>query len=544
MVFSKGQTIGVLLILVAASIPTVTSLDVESGVDERVVEPYRSYEEGFRWQYGDWYRDVDGDKVDDLIEAVDAAGIEALPHMSDGFLPYSARAGTSGPVLDLHIAYEAGVSEQDLHALKALGISDIRTDTMLPSAWAIDATPAQAYAIATLPGVVMVELEQVVRSLNNIARQATQVEESATYTDGVRDDLGYTGSGVGVAILDTGVDDDHGFLENRFVAGADTLVGGCTVNADINPDDDNHVSVGIIGFGLSTYHGTHVAGTALGHGSLTSSPPGNFAGMAKDADLYDVKVLTSTGISCGNSVRNGLSWVDAFNQGATMWHNPTHPDHVAGSPQIKVVSMSLGGDCAKGTDGLSMSVDWLVQMGVSVVVAVGNDGVQHNSPREGCITSPSAAPGAISVGAYDDNRSVTRNDDVVASFSNCGPTHYDTTVNPSLPNSDQKKPDVTAPGVSIISAHGDREIQGQDGSTAAKILSGTSMATPVVSGIVALMYEKNVTLTPSEVKSALRSNAEYKTSGNGFTIGSDYHSCWGFGQVNAYTTVDSLTPFP
>lgn len=515
-----------MLALLLATVPGGAQAPSDSA--ERTVEPYEAYDEGFRWDYASWERDADADGVDDLIGAVAASGLDALPRRADGSLPFLARASDAGPVMDIHIAFEAGVGGSDLDALRALGLDDLRVDSMLPSVWAVGATPEQATAAARLPGVVMVELEQALRALNNVARKATQVEDSSTYADGVWDDLGYTGDGIGIAILDTGVDDNHRFLRNRFVAGADTTAGGCTVNVDVNPDDDNHAGI----ISVLTYHGTHVAATALGHGDTSSG--GNHAGMAKDADLYDVKVLTSPGFSCLNSVRNGLVWVDQFNQGNTLWHNPLHPGHVAGTPRIDIVSMSLGGACSDGNDALSQSVDWLVGKGVTVVVAVGNDGAQSSTAGAGCITSPSAAAKAISVGAYDDKGSADRSGDDVAGFSNCGPTHY-----PS-PTSDQKKPDVTAPGVSIGSAAGDATYQGIEDSVLVQALSGTSMATPVVAGIAALMLEKDPTLTPAGIKSTLRSTAEFKSSGIGFTLGSDYHSCWGFGQVNAYDAVSAV----
>lgn len=499
-----------LIVALAPTGSTITS-DIDPGRD---VEPSPAYRDGFRWDFTAWDRDTNQDGLDDLVVAVDEDGIEALPRQADGFLPFSVTETVAGAQLDLHIAYDVGVGEGDIAAVEALGL-EVVVDDVFPGAWVRGASTDDAKAIAEMPGVVMVEIEQVFRALNNVARKATQVEQSSTYPDDVWNDQGYTGDGVGIAILDTGVDDNHAFLAGQFIAGADSVDTCGVTSLPINPDDDH----------AFTFHGTHVAGTALGNGLAS----GSHAGMAPGADLYDVKVLNAAGTSCLNSVSNGLNFVYQVNQGTSLWQNALHPDTMPAGKRIDIVSLSLGGACSNGSDSLSQSVNWAVTFAeVVAVVATGNDGV-HPSSGAGCITSPSAAVQAISVGAYHDKGSISRNDDDVASFSNCGPSV-------ASPNSDQKKPDVTAPGVNIRSAQGSALPVLTAGSSSHSI-SGTSMATPVVSGIIALMLEKDPTLTTAGVKSILRGTADYKSSGFGYTIGPNYHSCWGFGQVNANDAV-------
>lgn len=480
----------------------------------------------FAWDYSGWHRDADGDGVDDLIPAIARDGLNAVPRAQDGQLDFRARDTNGIILLDAYVAMRSAPDSGQLASLQSLAL-DVLADGARPGAWMLGATPQAAMQARHLEGVVMVELEQELRPFNAVARRTTQVEQTATYADDVWNDLGYTGAGVGVAILDTGVDDNHAYLQGSFVAGADTTSScGLAYTHRINPDDDNAVSVDPLGlgFGLLTFHGTHVAGTLLGDGS-TGTGTGVGAGMAPDAELYDVKVLLGIGASCVNSVVNGLAWVEAFNNGLTLWQN-TLPDPVPATKKISVVSMSLGGACSDGNDSLSQWVNYIVDTGVTVVIATGNAG------QTGCIASPSAAAKAISVGAFDDRNTVSRNDDTMPSFSNCGPS------NPS-PTDVQRKPDVTAPGVNIQSSQGDATPNGGTLNGEA-LLSGTSMATPVVSGIVALMLEAKPTLTPEDVKEILRGSATQPASDGARgsrATGSDYHTCWGWGQVNAEAAV-------
>ncbi len=527
MFFKMKPTMPTLLMLLVATLAVAAPGPMPSQTDPVSVAPMSSGAQSdvFAWDFAGWERDQDNNRVDDLLQDMIDAGLDALPRFADGFLPFLAHDGPSGPVVAVHVALDGPATAGQMARLDSIG--QAFADPVLPAAWVTGVSPAAAVAIADMPGVVMVELQQQLRSLNNNARQAIQVDDSSTYPLGVWEDLGYTGDGVGVAILDTGGDDNHAYLQNRFVAGADTTK-VCTHALDVNPDDDNQVTVGIIGAGVNTFHGTHVAGSALGHGAGLSN-----RGIAYEAEYYDVKVLAGAGLSCLASVEIGMIWVNSFNQGLTRWQDSRLPIYIGTGHEIDVVSMSLGGACSDGLDSLSQRANWLVARGVTVVVATGNDGTQPSSPQQGCITSPSAATNVISVGAFADRNTVTRSDDFVASFSNCGPSVYP-------PSSAQKKPDVTAPGVDIVSSMGDATVNGLAGSSSSRSLSGTSMATPLVAGVVALMLEKDPSLTPAQVKTHLRAEADHKTSGAGFSIGSDYHSCWGFGQVNAYATVNAV----
>ncbi len=258
-------------------------------------------------------------------------------------------------------------------------------------------------------------------------------------------DAGITGKGVDVAILDTGIHDEHPALE---VLKEVDFTGEGT--------DDLHG------------HGTHVAG-------IIASKDLTYRGVAFNANLFNVKVLNKNGIGYASDVIKGIEW--AVENGA------------------EILSMSFGAEVepCDGTDAISRAVDNAVKKGVVAVVAAGNNG-----PNPGTITSPGCAKEAITVGAIDDN-------DKVPSWSSRGPT-----------DDGRVKPDLVAPGVGIISTWKDNSF---------KSLSGTSMSTPHVSGVVALLLEVKPELKPDEIKEILKLTA--------VDLGYDENT-QGAGKVDAY----------
>ncbi len=260
---------------------------------------------------------------------------------------------------------------------------------------------------------------------------------------------GYSGKGIGVAVLDTGValHDDLVRPNNRIVAFKDFI------NDRSRPYDDDG-------------HGTHVSGIIAGNGYSNSS----YKGIAPEANIIGVKVLDETGSGDTSDILAGLQWVidnkEKYN--------------------IKVISMSLGSaaDSSYRQDSLARGVNAAIQNGFTVVVSAGNSG-----PAKQTITSPGISPNAITVGAVDDNRTSSFSDDFIADFSSRGPTLDGLT-----------KPDVVAPGVDIHSLS-------NKGSSAYVSHSGTSMAAPIVAGAATLLYEKEPDLSPSQVKSKIIGSA-------------------------------------
>ena len=210
-------------------------------------------------------------------------------------------------------------------------------------------------------------------------------------------------------------------------------------------------------------HGTHVAGII---GSNGYSSKGKYTGLAPKANILAVKALDENGSGNTSNIVNAISWVIENKS----------------KYNTKVLNLSLGSPannpCSK--DPLCKAVTKAVNSGIVVVVAAGNSG-----PLASSILSPGINPDVITVGAVDDKRTIDPKDDTIASFSSRGPTVDGLT-----------KPDLVSPGVNIMSLSNKREDE-------YIALSGTSMATPFVSGSVALMLEKDKNLSPKEVKRKL-----------------------------------------
>ena len=210
-------------------------------------------------------------------------------------------------------------------------------------------------------------------------------------------------------------------------------------------------------------HGTHVAGIIAGNGY---SSRGKYVGVAPKANILAIKALDENGGGSSSKIIEAISYIidtkDKYN--------------------TKIINLSIGTPanniCDK--DPLCRAVEKAVEAGLIVVVAAGNSG-----PERGTILSPGTSRNAITVGAVDDKRTIDPSDDTIAPFSSRGPTLEGLT-----------KPDLLAPGVSINSLSNTK----LDGYSA---LSGTSMATPLVSGAVALLLNKYNDLKPYEVKKRL-----------------------------------------
>ncbi|SDZ07741.1 Serine protease, subtilisin family [Saccharopolyspora shandongensis] len=251
---------------------------------------------------------------------------------------------------------------------------------------------------------------------------------------------GYDGSGVKVAVLDTGIDASHPDLVNQI----DDKV-------SFAPDEDTSDVNG---------HGTHVASTIVGTGAASD---GTYKGVAPGADLIVGKVLSNDGFGQDSWVLAGMQW--AAESGAD------------------VVSMSLSDPTlSDGTDPMAVAVDTLsAQYGTLFVIASGNAGPQS-------IGTPSSAASALTVGAVDKQ-------DRLAGFSSTGP----------LVRSGALKPDITAPGVDITAA---RSQQMTTGTGPYRTISGTSMATPHVSGAAAILAQRHPDWSGAQLKEALMSSAK------------------------------------
>jgi len=281
-------------------------------------------------------------------------------------------------------------------------------------------------------------------------------------------DSGYTGSGMTIAILDTGIDDTHPDLDDL---DDDPLTTDPKVLCEVNFTDDPTAGDG---YG----HGTHCASIAAGTGGGRTEEP-FYVGVAPGAWLYNVKVLNQYGSGMSSWIIDGIEYA------------VLGPDGAAGTgDEADIISMSLGGSPTDGSDPLSQAVNWAVAQGTVVVVAAGNSGDYFT------IGAPGAARDAITVGA-------STKTDGIAYFSSMGPI---------LGDDSRLKPNVLAPGVAIIAARASGTSMGgvlDDLYTSAQ---GTSMATPHVAGAAALMLQANTVIplgwsAPRFVKSSLMSGA-------------------------------------
>jgi subtilisin family serine protease len=486
------------------------------------------------------WRDQNTNKIDDAIESVHAGGWNAA--FVDDDPTGRMRIGVSNPeniVYAVYIGYDHKPNATDGTLLAGTGV------TMVWPFLHIDyiesrATWEQIQLITALPGVTRVEAIPVEYALNHYGSRVVRARDSRGLAKAdnyalfpsARQELGLDGNGIVIAILDTGVNDEtdavnptypgHEGLKGKFLGGGEFWCGQAECSTpptgSANPQDH--------GAAVSSYHGTHCAGTAMG----TGGPGGFFAGVAPGARLVDCKVLSDAGASVGGSTR-GLDWCIANKN--TLWAGLLPGSIWQG---IDVVSMSLGStECATGSgtsDGSGASnaaVNAAVDAGMVVVIATGNDGALD------CVASPSAADKSIAVGATSHGRTLDRGDDLVTTFSNEGVRDDDGDAD----HFDEYKPNVVAPGAGIVSASGDPTTDG----TSYQQLSGTSMAAPHVAGVVALILQANPSLTPLQLRTILQNTAEHniptaKASGDRgqdpYGIDANYDLGSGWGLVDTY----------
>lgn len=477
-----------------------------------------------------WLWDSNSNKVDDRLEQVESQGPLAarLGGIASGKLRFALNRAIAPYLFGVYVAFDHHPTDTDAAALTATGapvqvryraIDYIRTEV----------TASQAFAIAGLPGVTRVETIPMFYAVNDNAARILRARSSASAFPSVWKDLGITGKGVVVGIMDTGVNDDadgtylgHESLRGKFVGGGNFFSGQPALNTPIEQSENpKHASDPEV-----TYHGTHVAGTAIGSGGpnglLNGAEPGAFAGMAPDARLVDLKVLSDGGLGFGAA--DGLDW--AIYHRFDTW-GLTGADSIYRG--VDVLNMSLGGtDNSDGTDASSAAVNAAHKAGIVVCVATGNDG------NTNYIASPSAADFALSVGAFTDNNTLSRGDDIVANYSNEGPRLADGDES----HLDEMKPSVLGSGTGILSALGDPTTNGRQ----YHHINGTSMATPTIAGLCALLLQANPSLSPDQVRQILQNTSDHRTdhgkqlpsAANPFGADPNYHPSWGWGEPDVY----------
>jgi len=355
------------------------------------------------------------------------------------------------------------------------------------------------YEIANRPEVAFIEQQRILHVLNDIAAETTKVRGELYAPLTVEDQFPFiTGLGVNIAIIDTGCDDPGG--PGTTNCDLPPALFGYDAIADTfgNPNDSNG-------------HGTHVAGTALGRGPRqgdleTECETEVAKGVAPEAGLIDVKVFEGSGGATEPILRALETLIDRKNA----WN-------------VGVINMSLGGGADDGKDALALLVDEATEEGIVVVCAAGNDG-----PNNGGLGSPGSADTSITVANSDDRGTPNRDDDEINVSSSRGPRASDDDGNCF----DELKPEIAAPGTDIFSAKFDSADDGEDN-------TGTSMASPHIAGICALMRQANPQATPAEIRAALIETAENR-GGGGSSCDSRWSREWGYGLVDAVGAVGEI----
>ncbi len=450
---------------------------------------------------GTWYYDQNENKIDDRIESIAAENPDSLIGMIIDFRHYPEEP-------DISRFLDFGTLNYRMRYIPSFSLENVRAE--------------DAFSIAGDMDVVMVELDAIVQASVATSVRALKARPSTLYSPNTAWEAGYKGSGINIGILDTGVDDGHPSLDDmdddpatndpKFVAGFDATT---RPRAATNPDDDNKYYWN--GAWYETFHGTHVAAIALGTGGDSDS-----AGVAPEAKLIDVKVLDYGGLGLTSDVIAGVEWCIANKN--TAW--PGQPPENYG---IDVLNMSLAINYSSdGQDALARVVNKAVSAGLVVVCAVGNNNLTN------MIVSPAAADGAIAVGSVNDMGTITRTDDIISSHTKWGSNRGPRLSDGDSDQMDELKPDVTAYGSAIISAKG---IDPGQNATGWHELSGTSMATPHVAGVCALILQAHPQFLPHDVKNVLHVSAEDRNGTFNSSLSAKYDVDFGWGIVDAYEAV-------
>jgi len=332
---------------------------------------------------------------------------------------------------------------------------------------------------------------------------------------------GYDGTGVGVAIVDSGIY-NHPDLQTSN-GSASRIVYSQDFTGSGSANDQ---------FG----HGTHVSGIVAGNGASSSGPGSTktFHGLAPNVNLINLRVLDASGSSTDDTVISAIQQAIALQ----------------GTYNIRVMNLSLGGPVQESYhfDPLCQAVEAAWQAGIVVVTAAGNFG-RDNSMKShgyGTIISPGNDPYVITVGAMKAMGTAAPYDDEIAAFSSKGPTLFDHIVKPDIVSPGNQIVSLLSPGSTIALTYptlvvppGQYMSNGLGRNAAYLSLSGTSMATPWVTGAAALILQQYPNLTPDQVKARLMktadkmggrfdtytdplSNVTYKHQYDIFTVGAGY----------------------
>jgi serine protease AprX len=389
----------------------------------------------------------------------------------------------------------------------------------LINAVAATLTAQSVIDLSNQSNVAYISLDRPVASMLDLTRDAAGADYAFQ--------SGYTGAGVGIAVIDSGIY-AHPDLASRILYRQSFV-------PKTNDDDYGH--------------GTHVAGIAAGSGASSTGPQftRTFRGIAPGANLIDLRVLDAHGMSSDSVV------VAAIEQAVAL----------KARYNIRVINLSLGREVRESynLDPICREVAAAWKQGIVVVVAAGNLGRNGNAT----ILSPGNSPYAITVGAMKTEGTPSTNDDKIASYSSKGPTWIDLGVKPDIVAPGNMVDSLLAPGSTLLQEYPANVVplsayaHASSGTPEYLQLSGTSMATPVVSGAAAILLQREPGLSPDTVKARLMKTASknfpltsyavdpttgkvYTSTYDIFTVGAGYLNIPAALNNHDYTSGPSLSP--
>ena len=327
----------------------------------------------------------------------------------DGYLRKHASQAADETPFKVIVTMRPGARRGMVQALKAQG-AKANADFTLIEAFAASLPAGLLRALENNPDVVAISLDAPVEAHGKPTADPSGYTLRGTL--GIDDTSGYLGSNVTVAVVDSGIsphNDFNGGRQSRIVVTRDFTQGGVATT----PSDP---------YG----HGTHIAGLIAGNGSYSSGQ--KYAGVAKNAQLVNLRVLDAYGIGRTSDVVSAIQWA-VGNRSAY---------------GIQVLNLSLGHPIYEpaATHPLVQAVEAAARAGIVVVASAGNYGINPATGQPGYagISSPGNAPSAISVGAVKTMDTIVRSDDAVPPYSSRGPSWYD----------GYGKPDLVAPGHRLV----------------------------------------------------------------------------------------------
>jgi serine protease AprX len=388
--------------------------------------------------------------------------------------------GSSNSPVDVIVQYKTAPSKNELKVLGPYG--QIKKQFVHLNAVSVWLTSATIQTVSQDPNVLYISPNRVTKGSLDIT--------TSTVNANIAWGLGYNGTGVGVAVIDSGIY-AHDDLKTADGTGSRIVFSDSFVSG-LDASDQ---------YG----HGTHVAGIVGSNGkdSTGSSFTRTLKGVAPNVNLVNLRVLDANGAGTDAGVIAAIEEAIALKN----------------TYNIRVINLSLGRPVFESytLDPLCQAVEAAWKAGIVVVTAAGNYGRDNSGDEHGygTIVAPGNDPYVITVGAMNAMGTATRTDDKIASYSSKGPTAIDHIV----------KPDLVAPGNSVVSLMAPNstlastdsaglvsksyyQTGGVGTSSSYFRLSGTSMATPVVSGAAALLLQQNPLLTPDQVKARLMKTAQ------------------------------------